>query len=1480
MKRKNLLFLLLALMAPWAAMAQSATETFTLYENETLTNNSYIPLYGLWGDADQQSEFIIPASELEDLKGGTISKLTFYLQSVTNANMGGTAVFYLKEVDVTTFESPYAYFGTDGATQVYSGGLDTHSSTAVEVPFTSGVTYTYNGGNLLVGMIWTTSGDYKSTTWLGKSATGASISHYSTYSPSLKSFIPKTTFTFVPGPYRKPANLEYTNVDPTTTNLTWNTPDTEATLTGYAYSYKKSTEETWPADVQLAANATSLELNPLDSYTEYNFRIKSLYGTTSSVYAKVTFTTLDNCMTPENLTITDVTPNSATFNWTEGFGNGQWKFGYKTGNDDYTYMDIALADLPLTLDIFEENTTYSVEVYPLCDPTKKITDQFNTRCEPIDITALPNNTWAEDFTDYSNGTFTDNCWENKHISGNGTSLFQIAASQAGYTKVMQLPDQNLGTLTKLMLPAMILPNSNYHFVLDVYRSNSTYNDSYAQEGIRVFASANGEIQGATEITFIPRQYTVSSTLIPAETAVGWYTYELPINMSGLCYIILQGESQYCTATYMDNFSVEPIPACGRPSGLTYSNRTNHSVKLSWSAPEGQDAWQIAYSKTSFDPNADNFDISTVALQDANTNPYTFDKTLDADAYYMYVRGNCGNDGYSKWTKTGVNVPSRTAAPAPTAVTVTDVWSSTANVYWTAGGGDFETSWDLYYVKKVGTDTPTAPTAETQATETVTTLPTAENPYTIENLDAESTYYLWVRANHNNDGYSAWTKMTGSSFTTTPACDLPANLAAENVGHYNADITWDGDPTYQGTYTVEYQTAANTQILASEDFNSGLPTSWTLIDYDQDGNNWFESSFTTSACMESDSYSGGALTPDNWMITNKMVLGTKVGVYAAHYSSYPETFGIFYSLNDFDSESFDPEGFIQLGSDFTTTSSSTMAEFTVNVPAEVIGQQAYIAIRHYNSTDNWKLYIDDFTMYGQEIPEGDWVTATNNTTATTWPLEGLAMGTKYNVRVKANCGEDYATTSFTTLDENTKIFTTAGDWNVAGNWEPEGEPTVNQDVIIKTNATIPSGCIAEALSITVEGTPEPTLTIEDGGQLRFFGGNVTATVKKTVTGYGNNTGISNYYLLASPVEEDLDPTEVPNMINAAGYDLYAFDGTQVAEEWQNYKADEFDIEQGNGYLYANKDDATLEFTGTLTPLPGSGYIHYVNGYLPYTSGAESLQNWSLVGNPHPCDAYIVMCTYSGGYSIVNNYADFYRMNDDHNEIIAGTGAVAPMEAIFAVSGASNFVAVSSASALRGSYLNLNLSQGNSLIDVARIRFAQGEGMEKIQLDPNHTKLYIQQDNKDYSVVYSEEEGEMPVSFKAEKNGTYTLSFANEEVTFGYLHLIDNLTGMDVNLLETPSYSFEAKTTDYASRFKLVFATGSNANDESFAFMSDGNLIVNNEGEATLQVIDVNGRILRSESINGSASINMNTVPGVYMIRVINGENVKTQKMVVR
>jgi hypothetical protein len=111
----------------------------------------------------------------------------------------------------------------------------------------------------------------------------------------------------------------------------------------------------------------------------------------------------------------------------------------------------------------------------------------------------------------------------------------------------------------------------------------------------------------------------------------------------------------------------------------------------------------------------------------------------------------------------------------------------------------------------------------------------------------------------------------------------------------------------------------------------------------------------------------------------------------------------------------------------------------------------------------------------------------------------------------------------------------------------------------------------------------------------------------------------------------------------------------------------------------------------------------------------------------------------------------------------------------------------------------------------------------------------------------------------------------------LHLIDNLTGTDVDLLTNPNYGFDAKVSDYASRFKLVFnASNDNESEGGFAFISNGQLIVN--GEGTLQVIDMLGRVIVSRDAARYVST-MGIPAGVYVLRLINGENVKNQKIII-
>ena len=385
---------------------------------------------------------------------------------------------------------------------------------------------------------------------------------------------------------------------------------------------------------------------------------------------------------------------------------------------------------------------------------------------------------------------------------------------------------------------------------------------------------------------------------------------------------------------------------------------------------------------------------------------------------------------------------------------------------------------------------------------------------------------------------------------------------------------------------------------------------------------------------------------------------------------------------------------------------------------------------------------------------------------------------------------------------------------------------------------------------------------------------TETHTLTVTGYADYSAKDGYCLIASPVT--VDPATVEGMVvantddpNYQYFDLYSFANNQD-EEWHNYKNTHFDLVPGTGYLYAKKatnEISTYSFELTGTPYSGDGEIEL-------TQGTGNWADWNLVGNPYGVDAEISM--------------DYYEMNGDGSGLMPGVDEVVDaMQGVFVEYTENdqtvNFVPQRGANPGVGNKLVLNLVRNRgTVIDRAIVRFGEGRQMTKFTLFENSTKLYIPQDDEDYAIVRSEAQDELPVSFRASENGTYTLNMNVENVDMNYLHLIDNMTGMDIDLLQTPSYTFEANTNDYANRFKLVFAANGTdeADESSFAFFSNGNLIVNNEGNATLQVIDINGRILSSETISGSCSKAINATTGVYMLRLINGENVKVQKVVVR
>lgn len=457
------------------------------------------------------------------------------------------------------------------------------------------------------------------------------------------------------------------------------------------------------------------------------------------------------------------------------------------------------------------------------------------------------------------------------------------------------------------------------------------------------------------------------------------------------------------------------------------------------------------------------------------------------------------------------------------------------------------------------------------------------------------------------------------------------------------------------------------------------------------------------------------------------------------------------------------------------------------------------------------------------------------------------------------------------------------WSLAGNWEGNALPSTTDIAVINApcqldqNAEVLQLVVNDEKSLTIldgytltagsiDSDVATKLVIADGGQLVCEATEgVFATVQKFVEGYGE--GSDKWCFIASPLVEGTAHTDVGNLVNVDGYDLYAFDQAATdGLEWRNFKDNELTLDPGEGYLYANTTNVTLGFAGELNSTVTE---------VPLSYGSEYTQaGWNLIGNPFTRNAYADRSYYvldEAGVAV--------------NPVPASEAeAIGPCTGILVKASGEGEQVSFSPTAPTGGKGNLRMvvssATRESSSDCAIVSFNPNDALAKFVFRNNGPKLTIPQEGNEYAIVSAEKEGELPVNFKASDNGHYTLNVNVSHVDMEYLHLIDNLTGNDVNLLETPSYSFDARVTDYASRFKIIFiCRDANEDNEAFAYYNGTEWVINYEGQAVLQLVDTKGRILLCKyGVHTVSTAGM--VPGVYMFRLVNGDDVKTQKIVVR
>ena len=230
----------------------------------------------------------------------------------------------------------------------------------------------------------------------------------------------------------------------------------------------------------------------------------------------------------------------------------------------------------------------------------------------------------------------------------------------------------------------------------------------------------------------------------------------------------------------------------------------------------------------------------------------------------------------------------------------------------------------------------------------------------------------------------------------------------------------------------------------QDYVEGRLVNWTAIDADGDTYNWTLSPTGegyghngSNGVVMSYSYSNysGALNPDNYLVSPKMAITANnhyVTFYAAALDeSYPaDHFGLAVS-----NTTATASAFTMLQEWTMTAKQGGWHEYTVDLNS-YIGQEVYIAIRHFNSQDNFCLCVDDIFVGPQtHDPLVSCSIALDGTM-----VANNVTGTQYLLDTDGFANNSAHTTTITATYQSGATLTKSTDWTFRSADNFQGSPT--------------------------------------------------------------------------------------------------------------------------------------------------------------------------------------------------------------------------------------------------------------------------------------------------------------------------------------------------------------------------------------------------------------------------------------------------------
>lgn len=378
------------------------------------------------------------------------------------------------------------------------------------------------------------------------------------------------------------------------------------------------------------------------NFSNYTGQGKYIILRNSSNYAQyidnIVVSLIPDCMSPENLQVSNITSNSAVIAWDEVGTATQWNTLLSTSPiTNFNNQNPNTVNNPsYSANSLNPNTTYYFYVRSRCsgDFSDWVSTSFTTRCSS---SALPT---SESFTINQVPT----CWERERVVGNADVNFvgfgnpPVCNPASGTAMVMWASSTN-GTGWQARLKSMPLRTTGSS-ALDVnFKWNHDIsNENGLGDGVQIQYSTDGITWANSTQGMIHRYDGIHN---------GWTEYDVIVpeagNLSTVYIGFLFNTGGSGSNCYMDEVTFRAATGCYTPVNVAVTNINGNSATITWNEVGTASSWDLIISETPV-TNFSNANIINVT-----STTYTANGLNSATDYYVYVRSKCSSSSYSSWT---------------------------------------------------------------------------------------------------------------------------------------------------------------------------------------------------------------------------------------------------------------------------------------------------------------------------------------------------------------------------------------------------------------------------------------------------------------------------------------------------------------------------------------------------------------------------------------------------------------------------------------------------------------------------------------------------------------------------------------------------------------------------------------------------------------------------------------------------------------